>query len=175
MGIGEHLLDQQNNSDAAYRPPHLTIEELENFGFKEYPRAESNKERWDRNWQYCLRDKKGKKLFVEVRLWCFSRYSRPDNIVYDTFDAECQFDMHGAKTFNVTINVNDMTPQQIVEWFENMHTKMNCVYYELYDYDTESVPNACGKCRRYLSPDDAVQPYLCPICKYEYDTGFKKC
>ena len=161
----------------ASRTPIMSIEQLVTYGFKEY--TVNRHSTYDRNWQYCVRTPLGKKLHVDVRLWQFSKYSTPERgIVHDSFDAESQFDMNGPKTFNVQLSVNDMTPAQVVEWFERMHTKLGCVYYERYadeQYDEEGVQTSfnCEKCGRYLSPDEAVALFLCPGCKYEKDSGFK--
>lgn len=151
----------------------MTIESLLSYGFKEYNRNAGEKH--DRNWQFCLRTKEGKKLFVDVRLWEFSRYSTPENKVQDSFDAKCQFDMNGPKTFNVDISVNDMTPAQVVEWFNDMFNKMSCTYYERYDEDDrpDSPPGSCVTCKRWLPPANRISPYLCEECKYELESGFK--
>lgn len=152
------------------KPPIMTVESLLDYGFKEYPT--NDHEKFDRNWQFCKRDQKGKKLYVQVRLWGFSKYTTVDRIVHDSFDADVQFDMNGPKTFNVTISVNDMTPSQVVDWFDRMHDKMGCVHYELYEDDEEMNPSQC-ECGKFLPPEDAMSPFLCSRCKYEKESGFK--
>lgn len=153
----------------------MTIEALVAYGFREWPVAQHDKH--DRHWQFCKRDEKGKKLFVTIRLWEFSKYSSPERgQVQNSFDADCQLDMNGPKTFNVNISVNDMTPHQVVEWFENMFDRMGCTYYELYHhelYDDEGKQTHynCQSCGRYLPPPEAVEPYLCQTCSYQHDSG----
>ena len=157
------------------KPPIMTIESLIDFGFKEY--SVSAHSSHNRNWQYCLRTPVGKKLYVQVRLWCFSQYSSPERgEVQDSFDADCQFDMNGPKTFNVNCSVNDMTPAQVVEWFNNLHDKMGCTYYEMCNehIDEENKIHNCTQCGNWLPPEEAVDPFLCQPCKYEKETGFKK-
>ena len=152
--------------------PIMTIESLLDYGFREWPK--SNHDNHDRHWQFCKSDEKGKKIYVTVRLWEFSKYSDSDRgYVEDSFDAESQFDMNGPKTFNVNISVNNMTPGQVVDWFERMHHLMGCTYYELYEREDKS-PNSCNKCGKFLPHDEAVDPFLCPPCKYEHDSGFIK-
>lgn len=153
----------------------MTIESLVAYGFKEY--SKNTHEHFDRAWQYCVRDKKGKKFFVNVRLWEFSKYSRPDNIVHDSFDSACQFDLRGPKTFDVTCSVNNMTPSQVIDWYENLFNRMNCYYYEIYadcDYDDEGekISFSCEKCGLYLGRNSVVS--LCDSCSYQIETGFLK-
>lgn len=153
----------------------MTVESLLDYGFKEYPTNEHDKH--DKNWQYCVRTPKGKKLFVQIKFWQFSRYSNGERgLVQDAFSADCQFDMRGSKTFNVDISVNDMTPKQVVEWFDDMFNKMNCTYYECYsdeNYDDEGnqVAYNCEQCGKYLGRDSEK---YCPECKYELDSGFRQ-
>jgi len=159
------------------KPLIMTIESLVAYGFKEWPVNQHDKH--DRNWQFCKRDERGKKLFVTIQLWAFSKYSNADRKVEDSFAADSSFDMNGPKTFNVNTNVNYMTPAQVVEWFERMHTIMGCTYYELYadeqyNEDGEKTSFNCDECGIYLPPEDAVAPFLCPSCKYQKDTGFKQ-
>ena len=132
------------------KPPIMTIESLISYGFKEYKPNQHDK--FDRVFQYCKRDKIGKKFFVNVRFWMFSKYSRSDQVANDSFDASCQFDMRKEKTFDVTISVNDMTPSQVVDWFAEMFVLKNCAYYEKYAYDEneEQVSFNCNECGRYL-------------------------
>jgi predicted RNA-binding Zn-ribbon protein involved in translation (DUF1610 family) len=87
--------------------------------------------------------------------------------------------MNGPKTFNVNISVNNMTPAQVVEWFERMHDIMGCTHYELYSHEQyneegEKTSYSCDKCGRYLPQEEAVAPFLCPGCKYETESGFKQ-
>jgi len=158
-------------------PPIMTVESLLAYGFREWPVGQHDKH--DRHWQFCKRDEKGKKLYVQVRLWAFSKYSNTERTVEDSFDADVQFDMNGPKTFNVNMSVNNMTPAQVVEWFEKMHDTMGCTHYELYSDDRyneegEQTSFDCDKCGRYLPPEEAVAPFLCPGCKYETESGFKQ-
>ena len=159
-------------------PSIMTIESLVAYGFKEWP-VNPQHDKHDRHWQFCKRDEKGKKLYVQVRLWAFSKYSNAERTVEDSFDADVQFDMNGPKTFNVNMSVNNMTPAQVVEWFEKMHDTMGCTHYELYSDDRyneegEQTSYDCDKCGRYLPPEEAVAPFLCPGCKYETESGFKQ-
>lgn len=154
-------------------PPIMTIESLLDYGFKEWPKSQHDKH--DRHWQFCKLDEKGKKIYVIVRLWEFSKYSTPDREVADSFDAEVQFDMNGPKTFNVNMNdVDDMTPSQVVDWFERMHNLMGCTHCELYDEREDETTHNCNKCGKFLSPEESFDPFLCPPCKYEHDSGFLK-
>lgn len=109
----------------------LTVEEITKFGFKEGRILPHDQ--FDRCWHFMLRDEIGKKFQVTIKFWKFSKYSTPQNEVIDSFSAECQFDMNGPRTFDVDISVKDMTPQEIVDWFNNMFEKMGCTYYERYD------------------------------------------
>jgi hypothetical protein len=111
----------------------LTIEQIENFGFQK-GRVLSH-DNFDQCWYYMLRDEVGKKFQVVIKFWKFSKYSTAERKVDDSFSAECQFDMRGPKTFNVDLNVNNMSPQEIVNWFDNMFQKMNCTYYQKYEDD----------------------------------------
>lgn len=151
----------------------MTIDELVSYGFREWPIGQHDKH--DRHWQYCVRDRLGKKLYVQVRFWQFSKYSRPDYEAKDSFDAYCQFDMNGPKTFNVDISVNDMTPQQVIDWFENMHVRMNCTYYEIsgeFDDEGNRLTYNCEGCGAYLP--QPTEPYLCSACQYQKESGFKQ-
>jgi hypothetical protein len=160
------------------KPNIMTIESLEAYGFREWPVAEHDKH--NRHWSFCKRDKKGKKLHVQIHFWDFSKYSTAENKVLDSFSGHAQFDMNGPKTFNVDISVNDMTPDQVVDWFDRMHELMGCSYYELYsdedEYNDEGVRVyfSCQECGKFLPPEEAKVPFLCPSCLYERDTGFKK-
>lgn len=155
--------------------PVMTIESLVAYGFKEY--TKNSMDQFDRVWQFCVKDKKGKKFFVNVRLWCFSKYSRPDHVVHDSFDSSCQFDLRGPKTFDVTCSVNNMTPAQVVDWYENMFNRMNCYYYEIYehgDFDDEGIKISfsCENCGVYLG--SASTNIFCASCAYQKETGFLK-
>lgn len=153
----------------------MNIESLVAYGFKEY--TKHSMDHFDRVWQYCVKDKKGKKYFVNVRLWCFSKYSQPDNVVHDSFDSSCQFDLRGPKTFDVSCSVNNMTPSQVIDWYENIFNRLNCHYYEVYendDFDEEGqkVFFSCEECGLYLSND--YDGLLCASCSYQKETGFIK-
>jgi len=186
MGIGLDLEAQAKEQEISIGglaeptgppAPIMTVDALVAYGFREWPIGQHDKH--DRHWQYCLRTELGKKLYVQVRLWAFSRYSSPERgRVHDSFDAEAQFDMNGPKTFNISCSVNDMTPAQVVDWFEGVHTRMGCTYYEkyadeLYNEQGEKTHYNCEECGRYLPPEEAVAPFLCPGCKYEAESGFK--
>jgi hypothetical protein len=164
--------------------PIMNIESLLAYGFKEFDVNKHDKH--ERNWQFCKRDEKGKKFYVLVRLWEHSKWSNPSGlgsdafplIFEDAFDATCQFDMNGPKTFDVTINVIDMLPGQVIDWFDQIHNKMCCSYYELYSYDQydedgNRVLFNCKNCGKYLPHEEALEPFLCFSCKYENDSGFK--
>lgn len=103
------------------------IEDLEKFGFKEY--KVSLPDRHDRNWGYSHRDERGKKFFIELQMWEFSRYSTQGNKVEDRFSAECHYEK-GLKSFRVILSVNDMSPKEIIDWFDDIHAKLGCDYYE---------------------------------------------
>lgn len=171
------MSDSEEPKQWVPKPPIMTIESLLDYGFKEWPVAEHDKH--ERHFQFCKRDQKGKKLYIQVRFWEFSKYSSKERgTVLDSFDAQAQFDMNGPKTFEVTLSVNDMSPNQVVEWFEHMHNVMGCTYYELYaddqyNEDGEQTSYNCDKCGRYLAVEDSISPFLCPGCKYEQDSGFK--
>jgi hypothetical protein len=111
----------------------LTVEAIEQYGFKECKKLPHDN--YDRCWALMIHDKYGKKFQVVIKFWNFSKYSRHDRVVEDSFSADCQFDMRGPKTFNVDIHAKDMTPQEIVNWFDNMFQKMECTYYERYNDD----------------------------------------
>lgn len=147
----------------------MTIDELISYGFKEWP-INPQLDKHDRQWQYCVRDEFGKKFFVQVRLWQFSRYATPSNpSIPDGFDAYCQFDMNGPKTFNVDLSVSNMTPAQVVEWFGNVFDKLGCTHYEA--SGAEIADGNCEKCGAYIpNHSDAY----CPKCQYQVDTGFKR-
>ena len=109
----------------------LTIDEIEKFGFKEFKVLPHDKH--DRVWAKMICDDIGKKFNVVIRFWQFSKFSNDERgKIEDSFDATCQFDMRGKRTFDVDVSVRDMTPQQIVDWFDNMFQKMECTYYERY-------------------------------------------
>ncbi len=148
----------------------MKINDLLSYGFKELPINQYDKH--DRQWQFCYRNKIGKKFFVLVRLWQFSRYSTKERPYQDGFDASCQFDMNGSRAFNVELSVNDMTPNQVVEWFDTMFDKLNCTYYERYDSECDYNLNNCNDCGAYLS--SPILSNLCPKCLYKADTGFIK-
>jgi hypothetical protein len=147
----------------------MSIDSLVSYGFHEYP-INPKFDKHDRHWSFCKRDSLGKKLYVEIRMWEFSKYSTPDNPnVENGWDAKCQFDMNGPKTFDVTISVRNMTPAQVMDWFENMHHKMGCTYYESYaSMLCEDTPSYnCDKCGKFL-PDSGG---LCDGCQYEQESG----
>lgn len=159
-----YLLAKMNSN------PILTIQELIDYGFKEYPK--NSHDNFDRVWQYCVKDKIGKKFFVNVRFWEFSKYTKPDHIVYDSFDATCQFD--GSKCFDVSIIVSDMKPYQIIDWFDRIFYSMNCIYYECYDEpidDCITISN-CKKCGLYLDEIYRKELFLCHNCDYTEKYGF---
>lgn len=110
----------------------MTIKELEEFGFKQWKLQPHDNH--DRSFFYTIRDSVGQKLTIHVKFWAFSRYDRPDNPANDSFSAECQYDIHkeGGKVFNVSLNVNDMTPAEVLEWFSVLFERMGCEYYERY-------------------------------------------
>lgn len=105
------------------------IDALLAFGFKEFP-IHQQLDRHDRHWQFCKRDEVGKRFFVQVRLWRFSKYSNAERVVDDSWDAQCQFDMCGERTFDVTTHFQIPSPQEIVDWFNNVWERMGCTYYE---------------------------------------------
>lgn len=151
-------------------PPTMKIEDLISYGFREWP-INPQVDKHERHWQYCYRDNIGKKFFVNVRLWQFSKYSTADRPVEDSFDAYCQFDMNGPKTFNVDLSVRDMTPTQVVEWFNDLFNKMGCSYYERYGHEDccDYIPSNCDKCGAYIPQPSGA---YCPKCQYQVDTGF---
>lgn len=158
--------------------PIMAIQSLLAYGFKEYDVNKHDKH--ERNWQFCKRDEKGKKFYVLVRLWEHSKWQAPagNHHIDDAFEAVCQFDMNGPKTFDVSVNVTDMIPEQVVDWFDQIHNKMCCTYYELYsddqyDENGDRILFNCNNCGKYLPQEEAVEPFLCPSCKYENDSGFK--
>ncbi len=163
------MSNETYESSAGQRPPIMTIESIIDYGFKEFD-IHKDIDKHDRQWQYCLRDNIGKKFYVNIRLWAFSRYSTSERIVFDSFDAYCQFDLNGPKTFNVDLSVNNMSPDQVVDWFHNMFLVMNCSYYEKYSEDLESCENYCKNCNKYLTDNST----LCVSCQYECETGFQK-
>ena len=109
----------------------MDIASLEQFGFKEWPTCPPD--RHDRHWQYCRKDEHGKRFFVQVRLWRFSKYSTDVRLVGDSFDAWCQYDLHGKRTFDVIVSVSDMTPAEVVAWFNDVWEKLGCTYYEKWE------------------------------------------
>ena len=96
-------------------------------------------DRHDRQWGYTSRDENGKRFQVIVRLWQFSRHSRPDRPVEDGWDAKVQFNGHGlAPTFEVQlISCRSMTPGQVLAWFTDLWMVSGAAYYELYESDEE--------------------------------------
>lgn len=150
--------------------PIMKIEDLLSYGFKEWP-INPKIDKHERHWQFCYRDKIGKKFYVQVRLWEFSKHSTSDRIVHDSFDAYCQFDMNGRKTFNVDFCVSDMVPSQVVDWVNDMFEKMNCTYYEKDEQICEEHYGNCQECGAYIAPPVS---FLCPKCQYKADTGFKQ-
>lgn len=104
----------------------MDVESLLEFGFKEFPvhRQIANH---DRNWQFCQRDNRGKRFYVQVRFWKFSKY--PEG--RDAWDAYVQFNMRKEPTFNVTMFVlEETTPAEVVDFFQTMWEKLECEYYE---------------------------------------------
>lgn len=150
--------------------PILKIQELIDYGFKEYPK--NSHDNFDRVWQYCLKDKIGKKFFVNVRLWEFGKYTKPDHIVHDSFDATCQFD-NGNRCFDVFIIVSDMKPYQIIDWFDQMFYSMKCVYYEHFiENSSSNLISNCKKCGLYLDEIYRKELFLCQNCDYTEKYGF---
>lgn len=142
--------------------PIMSIDSMLEYGF--------DYDKHDRHWQYCVKDEIGKKFFVQIRLWNFSKYSNEEREVFDSFDAYVQFDLNGPKTFNVDLSVNDMSPDQVIDWFHDVFLAMNCSYYEKFSEDCESCENNCINCNKYLKDGSR----LCPDCSYEKETGFQK-
>lgn len=154
-------------------PNIMKIEDLISYGFKEWP-INPEFDKHDRHLQYCYRDENGKKFYVNVRFWQFSKHSNLDRVVEDGFDAYCQFDMNGPRTFNVDLSVRDMTPGQVVEWFNQLFDKLGCSYYEKHEHEhKDHISNNCNKCGAYVTPEDihSTSTY-CPKCQYQVDTGF---
>lgn len=102
----------------------LTIEALESFGFKKYKPCVTI-DKFDIGFSYFVEDEKGRKFNINVRFWDNTKYGMPN-----CFDTSVQFNKNG-KTFNVQIlRVCEMTPQEIVLWFDDMFDKMGCDYYD---------------------------------------------
>jgi hypothetical protein len=111
----------------------MTIDELVSFGFKEWS-VNKDMDRHDRHWQYCRKDCVGKKFFVQVRLWAFSKYSKPNMEVKDTMDSFAQLKTKDGHVFHLELLcVDNMTPQQLVDWYNDVHTKLNCSYYSIWN------------------------------------------
>lgn len=142
------------------------IKSLVSFGFKEY--KTNNFDKHDRVFSYCLSDKIGKKFYISVRFWEMSKYSDANRTIDDAFDAICQFDVNGKRTFDVTTKVTDMSPQQIVDWFNNVFISLKCEYYELY----EEVLLHCKKCDSFIGANNITG--FCDRCQYILDSGFLK-
>lgn len=102
----------------------LTFEELEKYGFKEYPVGQHSKQ--TKNFQYRIREDGVTKFFVNVRYWEFNFGD------HRSFDAEVQFNiMSSDDTFNVCLlNCNNKTPEQIVYWFRQIFDRMECRDYD---------------------------------------------
>ena len=113
----------------------MTKQELIDYGFRPYQPNLQFRDRFDEGWQFCQRDGLGKKFFVNIQFWDFAKYSNSIHTVDSGWDAWVQFDMYGHRTYNVHLNsVRDMTPAEVVDWFENIWIKMRAVYYERYDH-----------------------------------------
>ena len=84
----------------------LTIDEIEKFGFKEFKVLPHDKH--DRVWAKMICDDIGKKFNVVIRFWQFSKFSNDERgKIEDSFDATCQFDMRGKRTFDVDVSVRE--------------------------------------------------------------------
>lgn len=175
MGISEGLLDQIEEAKKHFIPnPLLTVKQLLSFGFKKI--SSSHKESV---YQYCLRDGKGIKFYVEVTHRfnlqpSITRQDVVDNLGDDaylhTYWANCQFDLNGPKTFDVNMNVGDMSPDQIIAWFSDMFDRMGCTYYESKE---EKKTAHCLKCGLFLGKEPN-ELYLCDSCEYAHTTGFRR-
>jgi hypothetical protein len=114
----------------------LSPESLVQFGFREWPTCPSD--RHDRQWQYCVADQRGKKFYVQVYLWQFSKYSTPDHPVADSWSANVQFNTFAddkRDVFDVDLHVRDKSPEDIVAWFDDLFVKLECEYYEQWSDD----------------------------------------
>lgn len=109
----------------------LTQNDLKDFGFRTYPVSPIH--RHNANWQIDKWDVNGIQFYVNVRWWDNSEARArlaSQGTVEDGFDAWCQFNAV-RDTFDVTkLSVVEMTPFEIVSWFETIWKALRCDYYE---------------------------------------------
>ena len=110
----------------------LTERSLLEFGFKEYPVSKHLHDEHEKQYCYMVKDEIGKKFQIVVRFWQHSKYSTPDHLILDGWDARCQFNTYNDDTFDVIKSVAHQSPQEIVDWFENVHEKLEAAYYKLW-------------------------------------------
>lgn len=120
-------------ADVETAPTQEKIRGLLAHGFRETPKGSHDPH--DRQWWFSVRDGRGVRYAVQVRLWRFSRYSHTggNGEVQDGWDAVCHLKEADGSDFRVDRSVRQETPESIVSWFGGVWAKLGCEYAKLWE------------------------------------------
>ena len=105
----------------------MTDDELINAGYTKYKPVPYN-DCVVALFQKCVRDKYGKKYFININKWDFSRYEH-DHISYET---EVQFEHKNGETVEITA-FDGWTIPQLEKFYEDIWSLGWFKYYEVSD------------------------------------------
>lgn len=107
----------------------MTEIELLAGGYRKYP-PHTVLDRFDALFQKTIRDEKGKRYSVNIRMWDHTKY----NADYVGWDVELRFndgcDWYPHNTI-ITADCNDVTTAEVQEWAEQVWLRLGPSYYEL--------------------------------------------
>jgi hypothetical protein len=110
----------------------LTEQDFINQRYKRFTQSFLNQA--DFGLQKLIKDEKGKKYYITVYAFDFSKYSIPNLEYKISFQPEVQFKTQSGEYLNISLILNTDTDIPTIErCFEEIFEKMNIQYYELWD------------------------------------------
>jgi hypothetical protein len=110
----------------------LTEQDFINQGYKRFTQNFLNQA--DFGLQKLIKDEKGKKYYITVYAFDFSKYSIPNLGCKISFQPDVQFKTQSEEYLNISLILNTDTDILTIEkYFEEIFQKMNIQYYELWD------------------------------------------
>jgi len=114
----------------------LTVDDFIKAGYKRFKSGDWNSS--DFGLQKLYSDEKGKKYFITLWVYDFSKYKNFTDENKIRFSPDVQFSMNNGErriTINLCINDDD-TVEYIEKFYEDLWNSFNCDYYQKWDeYD----------------------------------------
>jgi hypothetical protein len=110
----------------------LTEQDFINQGYKRFTQSFLNKA--DFGLQKLIKDEKGKKYYITVYVFDFSKFPGYDCENRYGFQPDVQFETQSGECLNISMIIDSGTDISTIEGhFEEIFQKMNIQYYELWD------------------------------------------